>query len=276
MAEYRAPIRPKNPTTLLLWLENDISRYLDHEVQTYAHGGTALTLLGIKDSTKDVDFTFTRKDDFYELIAILNRMGYNSTYDFKTGDRSHLIRLKKEGSDVDIIDLHWPYWNNWRITKLIERDSIQKQCGKILLKLLDHNAIFLFKTYLVRVTDIDDLRTVIEKRELDEDRLIAIFNEQDEMYRKDFNNDRLESDPARNVIDLRARVCVSLHLIGNKYRNKLKRFAKFADKLFNELDLGLNYSEIAEFLQKEFSEKTSVAELLDDEHIETLRRQLSL
>lgn len=276
MAEDRAPIRPKNPTTLLLWLENDISRYLYHEVQTYAHGGTALTLLGIKDSTKDVDFTFTRKDEFYELMAILKRMGYNPTYDLKTGNRSHSIRLEKEGSDVDIIDLHWPYWNNWRITKLIERDSIQKQYGKILLKLLDHNAIFLFKTYPVRVTDIDDLRTVIEKRELDEDRLIALLNEQDEMYRKDFNNDSLESDPARNVIDLRARVCVSLHLIGNEYRNKLKHFAKFADKLFNELDLGLNYSEIAEFLQKDFSEKTSVAELLDDEKIETLRRKLSL
>ena len=79
MTEDRAPIRPKNPTALLLWLENDISRYLDHEVQTYAHGGTALTLLGIKDSTKDVDFTFTRKDEFYELIAILKRMGYKPT-----------------------------------------------------------------------------------------------------------------------------------------------------------------------------------------------------
>ena len=126
MAEDRALIRPKNITTLLLWLENDISRYLDHEIQTYAHGGTALTLLGIKDSTIDVDFTFTQKDEFYGLIAILKRMGYNSTYDFKTGNRSHWIRLERQGSDVDIIDLHWPYWNNWRITKLIERGSIQK------------------------------------------------------------------------------------------------------------------------------------------------------
>lgn len=276
MAEDRALIRPKNITTLLLWLENDISRYLDHEIQTYAHGGTALTLLGIKDSTKDVDFTFTQKDEFYGLIAILKRMGYNSTYDFKTGNRSHWIRLERQGSDVDIIDLHWPYWNNWRITKLIERGSIQKLYGKILLKLLDHNAIFLFKAYPVRVTDIDDLRTVIEKRELDEDRLMALFNEQDEMYRKDFDNDSLEFDPARNVIDLRARIFVSLHLIGNAYRNKLKRFTKFADKLFYELDMGVNYSEIAVFLQKDFSEKTSVADILDDGEIEALRRKLSL
>ena len=52
-------IKSKNATTLILWLQNRISKYLQRKVTTYAHGGTALSLLGIKESTKDVDFSFT-------------------------------------------------------------------------------------------------------------------------------------------------------------------------------------------------------------------------
>ncbi len=78
-------IRPKNASTLLLWLEKDISRHLDHRVKAFAHGGTALPLLNIKDSTKDVDFTFIDKDEFYSIVSVLKTMNYNPTRDFKTG-----------------------------------------------------------------------------------------------------------------------------------------------------------------------------------------------
>ncbi|MBX8638333.1 MAG: hypothetical protein KIY11_08280 [Thermoplasmata archaeon] len=54
-------------------------------MKAFAHGGTALPLLNIKDSTKDVDFTFIDKDEFYSIVGVLKTMNYNPTRDFKTG-----------------------------------------------------------------------------------------------------------------------------------------------------------------------------------------------
>ncbi len=158
----------------------------------------------------------------------------------------------------------------------MESGSTQTLYGKFLLILLEHNSIFLFKTYPTRTTDIDDLRTIVDKKELDEVRLISLLKEQDELYRKDFHNENLGYDPLRNDIELRARVSVSLHLMGNAYFNKVRRFGDFADKLFSEMELGMGHMEIAKALRVDLTDKPSVADLLDEEKIEDLRDSLSL
>ena len=105
-------IKSKNATTLILWLQNRISKYLQRKVTTYAHGGTALTLLGIKESTKDVDFSFTDRNDFDLVAGTLTKMGYLPTIDSQSSQKSHFVRLEKASEEVDVIDLQWPYWNN--------------------------------------------------------------------------------------------------------------------------------------------------------------------
>lgn len=53
--------------------------FVKRKVHLIACGGTALTLLGIKPSTKDVDFIVPIEPEFKYLIRILKDLGYRQT-----------------------------------------------------------------------------------------------------------------------------------------------------------------------------------------------------
>jgi len=53
--------------------------FVKRKVHLIACGGTALTLLGIKPSTKDVDFIVPIESEFKYLIRILKDLGYRQT-----------------------------------------------------------------------------------------------------------------------------------------------------------------------------------------------------
>ncbi len=243
---------------------------------TFAHGGTALTLLGIKESTKDVDFSFIDRNDFDTVAGTLKKMGYDLTMDSQHSQRSHFVRFEKVSEDVDVIDLHWPYWNNWRITRLVLENSTQEMYGKFMLHLLDKNVIFLFKTYPTRASDIDDLSTIIDKNHLDQDRLISLLDEQDKMNRRALSVDKLDYDPLRNIIEMRMRTSISLHLIGKSYYEKVKFFGAFADGIFSDLRLNMSRTRIAEFLHSDTPTSSSILDLIGPEKQEKLRSALLL
>ena len=50
--------------------------FLGRKVILIACGGTALTLLGVKDSTKDIDLMVPRLQEYTYLIKILEKLGY--------------------------------------------------------------------------------------------------------------------------------------------------------------------------------------------------------
>ena len=55
--------------------------FLKKKVHLIACGGTALTLLGVKDSTKDIDFIVPVEAEYDYLIKVLQDLGYQQ----KTG-----------------------------------------------------------------------------------------------------------------------------------------------------------------------------------------------
>ncbi len=73
--EYRL-----NKQTLLDELEQ-WNRFIKRKIHLIACGGTALTLLGIKPSTKDVDFIVPNESEYKYLIKTLKDLGYGQ----KTG-----------------------------------------------------------------------------------------------------------------------------------------------------------------------------------------------
>ncbi len=96
-----------NKNTLLdelgLW-----NRFIKRRVHLIACGGTALTLLDIKPSTKDVDFMVPDESEHTYLIRILKDLGYKQTtgsgwqkkgdvfiYDLFPGKRIHTTELLK-------------------------------------------------------------------------------------------------------------------------------------------------------------------------------------
>lgn len=50
--------------------------FLKRKVHLIACGGTALTLLGLKASTKDIDLVVPNLDEYEYLIGILRQLGY--------------------------------------------------------------------------------------------------------------------------------------------------------------------------------------------------------
>jgi len=52
--------------------------FLKRKIHLIVCGGTALTLLGLKESTKDIDFMVPNIDEYNYLIATLKKLGYKS------------------------------------------------------------------------------------------------------------------------------------------------------------------------------------------------------
>lgn len=57
------------------------NRFLKRRVRMIACGGTAMTLIGVKQSTKDVDFMVPEEKEYRYLIKILKNIGYEQVTD---------------------------------------------------------------------------------------------------------------------------------------------------------------------------------------------------
>jgi hypothetical protein len=97
--EYRID-KQRLMDTIAIW-----DSYLRRKVHLIACGGTAMTLLGIKDSTKDVDLLVPEENGYDYLIKTLQELGYKSvsghgwsrdggfTFDLFKGKRVHTTEL---------------------------------------------------------------------------------------------------------------------------------------------------------------------------------------
>ena len=90
----------------LLDILGDWNRFLKRKVHLVACGGTAMTLLGVKASTKDVDFMAPREAEYRYLLKQLKALGYKPTtgsgwtrqgedfrFDIFSGNRIHTTEL---------------------------------------------------------------------------------------------------------------------------------------------------------------------------------------
>lgn len=240
MAAPRSGFRLKSVADLQIWLQRDIGSRLQDETELVAHGGTALTLLGLKEASKDVDFAFRAKDDFDRLVALLRRIGYRVTMDLRPIPGEVLLRFENPSSAVDVVDLRFPTWNNWRLTRrVLEAGQIIPR-GKARLVLPDRDALFLFKTYPLRETDLEDLRTIIDRSRLNQRRVIGLFQEQDGLNRIDLRQANASDEPLFNILNLRGRFAGSLSLLGDRHRGKVRQLAQFSLKRFEELGLSIS------------------------------------
>ena len=81
--------------------------FLKRKVHLIACGGTALTLIGVKDSTKDIDFIIPIEKEYDYLINTLKNLGYRNTsgvgwsrdkeytFDLFRGNKVHTTELLK-------------------------------------------------------------------------------------------------------------------------------------------------------------------------------------
>jgi len=241
-------IRPKTAADLLGWLEREMSPHLDIETRAIAHGGTALALLGIKDSTKDVDFAFQSQDEFDRFVHALESLGFKRGRDIRANPKEAYQRFENPSSTIDVVDVRFPTWNNWRVSRAVLGKSVILRFGNLRVVRLDRDAIFLYKTYPLRETDIDDLKAVLTNGAPGESRVIQLFNEQDEIHRSELPKDTVH-EPLFNILELRVRFAASMDLIGPIPRRKIPRIARHAKRAFLDLRLRQTLSGLIDTLR---------------------------
>jgi hypothetical protein len=264
---------PKTAADLNRWLA-EIGERLEERTEAVAHGDTALTLLDVEESTTDVDFSFREAEEFRRFRELLLDAGYRVTRDFRPRPGETYLRLRHPGQIVDTVDLRYPTWNGWHITQKVLGSALMVPLGRVVLVRPGVEAVFLFKTYPLRDTDLDDLRKILEKKEIDEAGVIDLFEEQDRLYRRRFDTEGIGYEPVLNVVEMRVRLAASLQLLGRQHSGMVPEIHRHARTVFQELRLPHSLMELAQLLRDEES-IVNWDEVLG-EHIEAIRSRLRI
>lgn len=146
--------------------------FLKRRIHLIACGGTALTLLGVKSSTKDVDLIVPNIDEHEYLLDILKQLGYRPAsgsgwargdgfiFDLFSGKRVHTTELLdspvKEGKNIFV-----------------------KEFSYIYLGVLNYYDILTTKLFRAASIDIDDCMALIKAKspEIDIEKFTEHFRE---------------------------------------------------------------------------------------------------
>lgn len=131
--------------------------FLRKKIRLVACGGTALTLLGIKDSTKDMDFIIPIESEYDYLIKVLQDLGYkpvtgagwsrgdNRIFDLFRGKQVHTTELLetplKEGNHI-----------------------LLKEFSYLYLGVLNYYDIIISKLFRATGVDMDDCLALVKAR----------------------------------------------------------------------------------------------------------------
>jgi len=148
------------------------NRFLKRSVHLVACGGTALTLLNIKPSTKDIDLIIPNVDEYRYLIDTLGQLGYKSAsgsgwarddgfiFDIFAGKRVHTTELLDSPLDEG-------------------KNTLIKEFSRIYLGVLNHYDILISKLFRGASVDMEDCRLLVKSKiyEIDIKKFIGRFQE---------------------------------------------------------------------------------------------------
>ncbi|MBF0252204.1 MAG: hypothetical protein HQL29_00155 [Candidatus Omnitrophica bacterium] len=150
--------------------------FLKRKVHLIACGGTALTLLNMKNSTKDVDFMVPNEKEYAYLTSTLKKLGYKLV----TGSG-----WKKDG-DYYIFDLFCG--NKIHTTELMQSPLVEgnhylfKEYSRIYVGILNSYDLIISKLFRGSTVDFEDCALLVDEKELDIDLLKKKFKETAKYY----------------------------------------------------------------------------------------------
>jgi len=139
--------------TLRVW-----NKFLNKKIHLIACGGTALTLLGIKESTKDVDFMVPIEGEYNYLINELQKLGYTKT-------RGSAWSRKGDPYDCDLF-----VGNKIFTTELLEsplkegNNTLLKEFSHMYLGTLNCYDLIISKLFRSYTSDIEDCRALFKAK----------------------------------------------------------------------------------------------------------------
>ena len=138
--------------TLSVW-----GTFLSRNVHLIACGGTAMTLLNIKDSTKDIDLMVPNEEEYIHLIKTLKQIGYRriTTYGWSTGDKFIFdLYLGKRIHTTELLESPLKKGNHILI----------KEYKNIYLGILNHLDIIISKLFRGNTVDYEDCSALLKAK----------------------------------------------------------------------------------------------------------------
>jgi len=144
--------------------------FLKRKTHLIACGGTALTLLGVKDSTKDIDFIVPVIVEWEYLTNTLGDLGYKSVSGWGWSRGDGFIFELFRGKFVHTTEL---------LESPLDRDNhiLLKEFSNIYLGVLNYYDLIISKLFRATEIDIDDCLSLIrsKRKEIDLKRLNERF-----------------------------------------------------------------------------------------------------
>jgi hypothetical protein len=153
--------------TLLQW-----NSFLKRKIHLIACGGTAMTLLNIKKSTKDIDFIVPEEKECDYLIKTLQQLGYNTA--------SGVGYAKDGGFVFDLFKGNKVHTTELLESPLEESNHILiEELSHIYLGVLNYYDLIIAKLFRSTTVDIEDCLALVrnKRKEIDIDKLIKRYRE---------------------------------------------------------------------------------------------------
>ncbi len=150
------------PRQQLMELLEKLNEFSEKGIEIFAVGGTSLTLLGLKDSTRDVDLNIDSGKGHKEIEGLFLRMGFEKTGENKwKSDIGFHIDLF-QGGYIFCVQLNEDY-------KKLSKEI--RNFGRIRLMTISPYDIIITKLARGDERDFDDIRIVFEKERVDPGKL---------------------------------------------------------------------------------------------------------
>ena len=132
--------------------------FLKRKIHLIACGGTALTLLGVKASTKDIDLILPEVNEYEYLIKILKQLGYKAASGWGWSREDGFIFDLFRGKSVHTTELVE--------SPLAEGNNILvKEFDRIYLGILNYYDIIISKLFRSTAVDIEDCLLLVKSKQ---------------------------------------------------------------------------------------------------------------
>ncbi len=158
--------------TALLDTLSQWDRFLKRKVHCIACGGTALTLLNVKVSTKDIDLILPKPEDYKYLTNTLKDLGYNQV----TGSGWQ----REKGFVFDLFVGKTVFTTELLESPLKEGNHfLFKEYSSLYLGILNYYDLIITKLFRYTSVDVEDCLALLHKRhsEIDIEKLKARYIE---------------------------------------------------------------------------------------------------
>ncbi|MEA3379006.1 MAG: DUF6036 family nucleotidyltransferase [Nanoarchaeota archaeon] len=148
-------------------LIESISKFIEKEIKMYALGGTALTILNIKKSTKDVDINIESNAEYNYICKIFDNLGF---------EKKGIRWISQEGLAFDMF-----HGSNILGTNLlpncIAKSKFIKSFGNIKLYTLPLEDIIISKLARGDLRDFDDIKGILSVKKINLRKLVQRYKE---------------------------------------------------------------------------------------------------